>query len=34
MAHEHHHTYRPDLSDWWCEDCQTVTDYCDEGSPR
>lgn len=25
----HHHTYHADIADWWCEDCDTVTDYCD-----
>ena len=24
----HHHHYRPDISDWWCRECDTVTDYC------
>lgn len=25
---KHQHTYRADLSDWWCVECDTVTDYC------
>ena len=24
----HHHTYRSDVSAWWCRECDTVTDYC------
>lgn len=24
----HAHTYRADIKDWWCIDCDTVTDYC------
>ena len=24
----HEHTYRWDVADWWCKDCDTVTDYC------
>ena len=24
----HHHYYRHDVSDWWCRECDTVTDYC------
>jgi hypothetical protein len=30
----HHHRYRSDLADWWCDDCDTVTDFCTElGGP-
>lgn len=30
----HHHHYRSDISDWWCDDCDTVTDFCTElGGP-
>jgi hypothetical protein len=30
----HHHRYRSDISDWWCDDCDTVTDFCTElGGP-
>lgn len=25
---QHRHGYRPDISDWWCYDCDTVTDFC------
>lgn len=24
----HKHGYRWDLNDWWCFDCDTVTDFC------
>ena len=24
----HHHIYDTNISDWWCLDCDTVTDYC------
>lgn len=30
----HAHAYRADISDWWCETCDTVTDYCEDASPR
>lgn len=26
----HHHYYLYEISDWWCDNCQTVTDYCKE----
>ena len=25
---DHHHFYRFHVSDWWCRECDTVTDYC------
>jgi len=28
MTLRHRHGYRRDISDWWCETCDTVTDYC------
>lgn len=28
LNHTAHHTYRYDVSDWWCTRCDTVTDYC------
>lgn len=30
---KHSHTYRSDLSDWWCVDCDTVTDHCQQINP-
>lgn len=30
---DHVHTYRADISDWWCVDCDTVTDYCQQLNP-
>lgn len=26
----HHHSFREDLNDMWCHNCQTVTDFCKE----
>lgn len=31
---EHRHEHRRDLADWWCHDCQTVTDFCQQTNPR
>jgi hypothetical protein len=28
--HSHRHSYRTDINDWWCYDCDTVTDFCVE----
>lgn len=25
---KHHQWYDRTINDWWCEDCQNVTDYC------
>lgn len=25
---KHRHFYSPEAKDWWCENCQCVTDYC------
>ena len=25
---KHHHEYRRDIADWWCHNCDTVTDFC------
>lgn len=30
---EHRHYFRPDLADMWCEQCETVTDYCQQINP-
>lgn len=30
----HTHTYRDDIADWWCVECDTVTDYCNRLNPR
>jgi hypothetical protein len=30
---EHHHEYRHDVADWWCHDCETVTDFCQQTNP-
>ncbi|MGN6129277.1 MAG: hypothetical protein ACTHOK_02960 [Nocardioidaceae bacterium] len=30
---EHWHEYRRDLADWWCRDCNTVTDFCAQTNP-
>lgn len=27
---EHRHEYRADLADWWCHDCQSITDHCEQ----
>lgn len=34
MTTTHSHYYDSVISDWWCRDCDTVTDYCTENSPR
>lgn len=31
---QHRHVYRADVSDWWCETCGTVTDFCQQTNPR
>ena len=31
---EHRRRYRSDISDWWCDDCETVTDFCQELNPH
>lgn len=30
---DHHHYFRPDIADMWCEECDTVTDYCQQINP-
>jgi hypothetical protein len=30
---QHRHEYRRDLADWWCHDCETVTDFCQQVNP-
>lgn len=30
----HRHYFRADIADWWCEACDTVTDYCQQINPR
>lgn len=32
-ADPHWHYFRPDIKDIWCEECQTVTDYCQQLNP-
>ena len=34
LEREHRHEYRRDLADWWCHDCQTVTDWCQQTNPH
>ena len=34
LERQHRHEYRDEIADWWCEDCQTVTDYCHQIAPR
>lgn len=29
MQNNHDHVYYSDINDWWCRDCDTVTDFCD-----
>lgn len=29
----HSHTYRSDLSSWWCQECDTATDFCQQINP-
>lgn len=29
----HRHEFRYDIKDWWCYDCDTVTDFCQELNP-
>ena len=31
LTHTHH--YRDDIADWWCDECDTVTDYCQQINP-
>jgi hypothetical protein len=34
-GHESHvFTYRFDVSDWWCEQCDTVSDFCQQINPH
>ena len=33
IVQDHAHTYRADISDWYCTDCDTVTDYCQQLNP-
>lgn len=33
LERTHAHHYRPDVSDWWCSDCETVTDFCAQTNP-
>lgn len=28
----HPRRYRKDLSEWWCDTCQTITDWCDRNA--
>lgn len=30
---DHKHYYDPTISDWWCRECDTVTDYCQQLNP-
>jgi hypothetical protein len=32
-APKHAHAYRADIADWWCDDCETVTDFCQQINP-
>lgn len=34
LSPRHVLTYRADISDWWCEDCQTLGDYCQQINPH
>ena len=27
---DHLHHYRGDINEWFCSDCDTVTDYCED----
>lgn len=29
----HHHYFREDIADIWCDECDTVTDYCQQLNP-
>ena len=29
----HRHEYRRDIADWWCHDCDTVSDSCTQTNP-
>lgn len=29
----HLHAYDREIADWWCHDCETVTDYCQQINP-
>lgn len=31
---EHRRRYRFDISDWWCDDCETITDWCQQLNPH
>ena len=30
---KHAHEYRDEIADWWCIECQTVTDFCQQLNP-
>jgi hypothetical protein len=30
LEQKHTHAYDAERADWWCFDCSTVTDYCDQ----
>lgn len=30
---KHKHEFRRDIADWWCVECDTVTDYCQQLNP-
>lgn len=29
---DHPRRYRADLSEWWCDTCQTITDWCEQNA--
>lgn len=33
LVRPHSRWYRRDIADWWCNDCQTVADYCQQTNP-
>jgi hypothetical protein len=33
QAQRHVHNFRSDIGDWWCRDCGTVTDFCEQLNP-
>lgn len=33
LERQHRHAYDAARADWWCHDCQTVTDFCQQTNP-